>query len=55
MENEQSQQAWEICSFCGASRRDVAVMIAGLNGAHICNNCIDTCLKALGEYIASKL
>lgn len=28
------------CSFCGRKRREVEMLIAGMNG-HICNNCID--------------
>lgn len=29
------------CSFCGKSPHEVMFMIAGLQGAHICNNCVD--------------
>ena len=31
------------CSFCHKSRHDVAKVVAGPNGVHICNECIDLC------------
>ena len=35
------------CSFCGASQNEVDNLIAG-NDAHICSNCIETCVGLLG-------
>lgn len=55
MENEKPQQAFEKCSFCGKIRRDVAVMIAGLNQSYICGNCVAICLKVVGEFLVSKM
>lgn len=36
------------CSFCGASQNEVDKLIAG-SSAHICNNCVKTCLDYLDE------
>jgi hypothetical protein len=55
MENEQPQQVWEVCSFCGRSRRDVPFMIAGLKNAFICCNCIVKCLEVTGESLGKIL
>ena len=38
------------CSFCGASQNEVDKLIAG-SSAHICNNCVKTCLEFLDEKI----
>lgn len=29
------------CSFCGRSKKEVDVLLAGYGGAHICNNCVE--------------
>lgn len=31
----------ECCSFCGAKRKDVALLFQGMNGTNICNVCIE--------------
>ncbi len=31
------------CSFCGKAQSEVFHLIAGLEGAHICNECVDLC------------
>jgi ATP-dependent Clp protease ATP-binding subunit ClpX len=31
----------ETCSFCGAPAKDVEMLFAGADGAHICNHCIE--------------
>ena len=38
------------CSFCGSSQQEVDNLIAG-NDAHICSNCVQTCLSLLGKKI----
>lgn len=35
------------CSFCGKSEREVAKLIAGGKGGHICDTCIAVCNKIL--------
>ena len=35
------------CSFCGKSEREVAKLIAGARGGHICETCIGVCNKIL--------
>lgn len=30
----------ESCSFCGRSKREVQILLAGYGGAHICENCV---------------
>jgi hypothetical protein len=35
------------CSFCGKSDREVAKLIAGAKGGHICDGCIAVCNKIL--------
>ncbi len=37
------------CSFCGKSSSDVRKLIAGPNGAYICDECIDICSEILDE------
>ena len=37
------------CSFCGAKRKEVAVLFQGMNGATICNKCIENAYKILVE------
>ena len=38
------------CSFCGRSRKDVKILIAGISG-HICNDCIDQAETIVKEEI----
>ena len=37
------------CSFCGKTSTQVRRLIAGHEGAHICDECIDTCAEILEE------
>ncbi|MBR1995277.1 MAG: ATP-dependent Clp protease ATP-binding subunit ClpX [Alistipes sp.] len=37
------------CSFCGAKRADVEILFQGLDGANICNKCIENGYKILTE------
>ncbi len=37
-----------ICSFCGRTKKEVALMVSG-NDAHICNNCIEKASQILEE------
>ncbi len=37
------------CSFCGKSQEQVRKMIAGPNGAYICDECIDVCTEIIEE------
>jgi ATP-dependent Clp protease ATP-binding subunit ClpX len=30
-----------LCSFCGKSAKDVSKVVAGPDGVHICNECVD--------------
>lgn len=43
----------ERCSFCGRSKRDTNMLIAGLN-AHICDYCISQAQHILSEELSSK-
>jgi ATP-dependent Clp protease ATP-binding subunit ClpX len=43
----------ERCSFCGRSKRDTNMLIAGLN-AHICDHCISQAQHILSEELGSK-
>jgi ATP-dependent Clp protease ATP-binding subunit ClpX len=38
------------CSFCGNTRNEVGVMVAGNDGVYICSGCIDHCRTALDEH-----
>lgn len=31
------------CSFCGKSEHEIAKLVAGPGGIHICNECVETC------------
>ncbi len=42
------------CSFCGRTKNEVDVMIAGISG-HICNHCITQAQTIVKEEVASKL
>jgi len=37
------------CSFCGASNKEVAKLIAEQGGVKICNKCVTSCVQILGE------
>ena len=37
------------CSFCGKSQQQVRKLIAGPNGAYICDECIDICSEIIEE------
>ena len=37
------------CSFCGKSQQQVRKLIAGPNGAYICDECIDICAEIIEE------
>lgn len=37
------------CSFCGKSQQQVRKLIAGPNGAYICDECIDICVEIIEE------
>ena len=37
------------CSFCGRSQSDVRKMIAGPQGAYICDECVETCMEIIDE------
>ena len=39
----------ECCSFCGARRSEVEIMFQGVNGASICNKCIENGYKILHD------
>lgn len=38
------------CSFCNKSQRHVRRLIAGPNGVHICDECVDICLGIVSEH-----
>ena len=48
MENEQVK-----CSFCGRSKNEVDVMIAGVTG-HICNHCITQAQNIVAEEVTGE-
>ncbi len=37
------------CSFCGKSQRQVHKLIAGPDGAYICDECVDICVEIIAE------
>ena len=39
----------DCCAFCGAKRSDVALLFQGMNGANICNNCVERGYQMLSE------
>ncbi len=42
------------CSFCGAKRADVEILFQGLDGANICNKCIENGYKILIDNAVAK-
>lgn len=41
------------CSFCGRPQSDVRKMIAGPQGAFICDECVETCMEIIDEEFGS--
>ena len=39
--NHRGGTGGDSCSFCGAKRGDVEIMFQGVDGANICNKCIE--------------
>ena len=37
------------CSFCGKSQEQARKLIAGPNGAYICDDCIDICAEIIDD------
>ena len=37
------------CSFCGKTQDQVHKLIAGPNGAYICDECVDICAEIIEE------
>lgn len=44
----------ESCSFCGRSKREVQILLAGYGGAHICENCVSHASKIIEEEFKDK-
>jgi ATP-dependent Clp protease ATP-binding subunit ClpX len=42
------------CSFCGRSKKEVEVLLAGYGGAHICNYCVDQAHQIIKEEFRKK-
>lgn len=42
------------CSFCGRSKKEVEVLLAGYGGAHICNFCVDQAHQIIKEEFKKK-
>ena len=42
------------CSFCGKSKEEVRKLIAGPDGAFICDNCVDICKSMIDETIEAE-
>jgi ATP-dependent Clp protease ATP-binding subunit ClpX len=49
---EKKQQS--SCSFCGRSKKDVDVLLAGYGGSHICNYCVDQAHQIIKEEFRKK-
>lgn len=41
--------AGDCCSFCGAKRADVEIMFQGMDGANICNKCVENGYRIITE------
>ena len=39
----------DCCSFCGARRTDVEILFQGMDGANICNKCIENGYRIITE------
>lgn len=44
----------ESCSFCGRSKREVQILLAGYGGAHICENCVSHATSIIDEEFKEK-
>jgi len=44
----------ESCSFCGRSKREVQILLAGYGGAHICENCVAHASTIIEEELREK-
>ncbi len=44
----------ESCSFCGRSKREVQILLAGYGGAHICENCVAHANTIIEEELREK-
>ena len=42
------------CSFCGKSQDQVRKLIAGPNGAYICDECVDICAEIIEEELENE-
>ena len=42
------------CSFCGKTQSEVRKLIAGPNGAYICDECVDICAEIIDEDFAEE-
>ena len=47
--------ALPICSFCNKSQDQVRKLIAGPNGAYICDECVDVCADIIDEELDEEL
>lgn len=43
------------CNFCGRPETAVDLMVASSEDLHICNDCIEICVKSLLEFRAGKV
>lgn len=43
------------CDFCGKKSDYVAELIAGPKGIHICNECVDLCVKVIADTRVGKV
>ena len=41
------------CSFCGRTKKEVSILIAGLEG-HICDHCIEQAYSIMNEELGTK-
>lgn len=39
----------ESCSFCGRSKQEVQILLAGYGGAHICESCVNNAISIIAE------
>lgn len=42
------------CSFCGRTKKEVDVLLAGYGGAHICNYCVEQAYQIIKEEVRNK-
>ena len=43
------------CSFCGKQASEVAAMVSGPEGLHICDECVATCAEAMMRDLGLKM